>query len=135
VPGSRQFRDFDDYLLPRSAFRSMHREGRLGISVPTTAQAYIADRLQMLRTALDETNRLAAADELVDARLNDKGLKIAPIEDDTPPEAKRLKAQMYGLLPRVKITDLLLEVDRWTNFTRHLRISKKANPRSIDRFC
>lgn len=82
VPGSRQFRNFDDYLLPRSAFRSMHREGRLGISVPTTATAYIADRLQMLRSALDETNRLAAADELVDARLNDKGLKIAPVEDD-----------------------------------------------------
>jgi len=128
VPGSRQFRDFDDYLLPLSAFRSMQDEGRLGISVPTTAKAYISDRLQMLRSALDETNRLAAADELVDARMNDKGLKIAPIEDDTPPEVKRLKAQMYGVLPRVKITDLLLEVDRWTNFTRHFTHLKKGEP-------
>jgi TnpA family transposase len=132
VPGSRQFRDFDDYLLPQSAFRTMHDEGQLGISVPTTAKAYISDRLQALRGALDETNRLAAADELIDARLNDKGLKIAPIEDDTPPEAKRLKAQMYGLLPRVKITDLLLEVDRWTNFTRHFTHLKKEEP-AVDR--
>jgi len=128
VPGSRQFRDFEDYLLLRSIFRSMHSEGRLGLSVPTTAKSYISERLEMLRSALDETNRLAAADELIDARLNDKGLKIAPIEDDTPPEAKRLKAQMYGLLPRVKITDLLLEVDRWTNFTRHFTHLKSRTP-------
>jgi TnpA family transposase len=128
VPGSRQFRDFEEYLLPRSVFQSMHSEGRLGISVPTTAKAYIADRLQMLRSALDDTNRLAAADELVDARLNEKGLKIAPIEDDTPPDAKRLKAQMYGMLPRVKITDLLLEVDRWTGFTRHFTHLKSRAP-------
>jgi hypothetical protein len=75
------------------------------------------------------------ADELIDARLNDKGLKIAPIEDDTPPEAKRLKAQMYGLLPRVKITDLLLEVDRWTNFTRHFTHLKSRSRRPINRCC
>jgi hypothetical protein len=39
---------------------------------------------------------------------------------------------MYGLLPRVKITDLLLEVDRWTNFTRHFTHLKKGEP-AVDR--
>ena len=128
VPGSRQFQDFEDYLLPRSLFSSMRGEARLGLAVPTTAKGYIAERLELLRNALEETNRLAGADELPDARLNEKGLKIAPIEDDTPPGAKRLKAQMYGLLPHVKITDLLLEVDRWTNFTQHFTHLKSGEP-------
>jgi TnpA family transposase len=41
---------------------------------------------------------------------------------------KLLKSQTYGLLPHVKITDLLLEVDRWTNFTRHFTHLKSAEP-------
>lgn len=128
VPGSRQFQDFEDYLLPRERFRSLQTEERLGIEAPATARGYLSERLDLLRAALDETDRLAGSDALPAARLNGKGLKIDPIEDDTPPEAKHLKAQLYGLLPHVKITDLLLEVDRWTNFTRHFTHLKSAEP-------
>jgi hypothetical protein len=128
VVGSRQFQDFEDYLLPTTVFRSMRSANRLGLDVPTIADEYLSDRLKLLREALEDTNRLAGADELPDARINDKGLKISPLEDDTPPEAKLLKSQTYGLLPRVKITDLLLEVDRWTNFTRHFAHLKSAEP-------
>jgi TnpA family transposase len=128
VVGSRQFQDFEDYLLPTTVFRSMRSSDRLGVDVPTTADEYLSDRLKLLREALEDTNRLAGADELPDARINDKGLKISPLEDDTPPEAKLLKSQTYGLLPHVKITDLLLEVDRWTNFTRHFTHLKSGEP-------
>ena len=128
VVGSRQFQDFEDYLLPTTVFRSMRSADRLDLDVPTTADEYLSDRLKLLREALEDTNRLAGADELPDARINDKGLKISPLEDDTPPEAKLLKSQTYGLLPHVKITDLLLEVDRWTNFTRHFTHLKSAEP-------
>src|SRR5271165_5421867 len=55
----------------------------------------------------------------------DKGvLKIAPIEKSTPPEAEALAARLYAMLPRVRITDLMSEVARWTVFTdcfTHLR--------------
>jgi len=128
VVGSRQFQDFEDYLLPTTVFRSMRSADRLNLDVPTTADAYLSDRLKLLREALEDTNRLAGADELPDARINEKGLKISPLEDDTPPEAKLLKSQTYGLLPHVKITDLLLEVDRWTNFTRHFTHLKSGEP-------
>ena len=134
VPGSRQFQDFEDYLLPTSVFTTLQGNSRLGLAVPTTASAYLSERLAALRAALDETSRLAAADELPDARLSDKGLHISPIEDDTAPEAKLLKARAYGLLPRVKITDLLLEVDRWTGFTQHfthLKTGESAADRSL----
>ena len=36
--------------------------------------------------------------------------------------------QAYGLLPHVKITDLLLEVDAWTNFSRHFTHIKSGDP-------
>ena len=72
-----------------------------------------------MREALDETARLAAVGERPDVELNDKGLKITPLDDATPAAADILTQQVYDLMPRVKITDLLLEVDQWTDFTRH----------------
>ena len=57
----------------------------------------------------------------------DKGvLKIMPIEKSTPPEAEAVAARLYAMLPlpRIRITDLLSEVARWTLFTdcfTHLR--------------
>jgi hypothetical protein len=34
----------------------------------------------------------------------------------------------YALLPHIKITDLLLEVDRWTGFSRHFTHIKTGEP-------
>lgn len=128
VTGSRQFQDFEEYLLPNGVFTTLQQGDRLGLAVPTQPSAYLSERLTALRAALDETNQLAATDSLPDARLSDKGLHLSPIEDDTPPEARQLKSRAYGLLPQVKITDLLLEVDRWTGFTQHFTHLKTGAP-------
>ncbi len=128
VVGSSKLQNLEDYLLPTMVFRSMRSADCLDLDVPTSVDEYLSDRLKLLQEALEDTNRLAGADELPDARINDKGLKISLLEDDTPLEVKLLKSQTYGLLPQVKITDLLLEVDRWTNFTRHFTHLKRAEP-------
>ena len=119
VIGSRQFKDFDEYLMSRATFDDQYRGNRLGLVVETSAAAYLDERLAHLREALDETSRLAEAGELPDVELNDKELKITPLDDATPAAADILAQQVYDLMPRVKITDLLLEVDQWTDFTRH----------------
>ena len=60
----------------------------------------------------------------------DKGvLKISPLEKSTPPEAEALAERLYAMLPRVRITDLLAEVSRWTLFPEcftHLRTGAAA---------
>src|SRR3974390_693544 len=66
----------------------------------------------------------------------DKGaLKITPIEKSTPPEAEALAARLYAMLPRIRITDLLSEVARWTLFIdcfTHLRNGETvADPRIL----
>ncbi len=98
VIGSRQFKDFDEYLMPRATFDTHHRENRLGLAVETSATSYLDERFERLREALDETARLAAAGELPDVELNDKGLKITPLDDATPAEADVPTQQVYDLI-------------------------------------
>ena len=44
---------------------------------------------------------------------------IIPPDDQQPEQLEQLSRQAYAMLPRIKITDLLIEVDEWTNFTGH----------------
>jgi hypothetical protein len=88
----------------------------------------LEERLSLLQDALDQTDELARAGQLPDVELNSAGLKISPIENNVPKEADALKEALYGMLQHVKITDLLMEVDHWTGFTRHFVHLKTTDP-------
>ena len=72
--------------------------------------------------------RLAAANELPDAVITSSGgLKITPLDNAVPDEAEALMQQAYSLLPHLKITELLQEVDGWTGFSRHFKHLKSGD--------
>ncbi len=62
---------------------------------------------------------VAERGDLPDASLADGVLKVTPLTNTVPPEADALARQLSAMLPRIKITNLLMEVDDWTKFTRH----------------
>ncbi|MBX9799981.1 MULTISPECIES: Tn3 family transposase [Azonexaceae] len=119
VPGSRQFKDFEEYLLPPNRFAALRNAGDLSLAIDTDGERYLQDRLALLKEKLVEVNRLAAAGELPDAEIANELLKIKPLTKSVPEEAERLEEHIFGVMPRPKITELLLEVDQWTDFTRH----------------
>jgi TnpA family transposase len=107
VEGSRQFKDFEDYLLPKP--QSSEHNGK----------EFLEARLLRLRAALEAVNELSKRGELRDVEITTSGLKVTPLSNAVPDEAESFVRKAYSLLPHVKITDLLLEVDSWTGFTRH----------------
>ncbi len=119
VQGSRQFKDFEDYLIPSAKFVSLKHTNQLPLAVATDCEQYLNERLTQLETQLATVNRMALANELPDAIITASGLKITPLDAVVPDTAGCLIDQATRILPHVKITELLLEVDEWTGFTRH----------------
>jgi TnpA family transposase len=119
VTGSRQFKDFEAYLLEPARFNELRAAEGLALAVEQNGEAYVARKVALLKQSLDEVEGLAVRGELPDAAVNKSGLKIAPLTNTVPEEATVLMRRAYALLPHIKITDLLLEVDRWTGFSRH----------------
>jgi TnpA family transposase len=79
VQGSRQFKDFEDYLVPPAKFASLKQASELPLAVATDCDQYLNDRLTLLETQLATVNRMATANELPDAIITESGLKITPL--------------------------------------------------------
>ena len=127
VQDSRQFKDFEDYLLPPARFAAQRDQQALDLTIETDSERYLESQLGVLADQLATVERLAAANALPDAAITSAGgLKITPLDNAVPPEAEALLQQAYGLLPHLKITELLLEVDDWTGFTRHFKHLKSG---------
>jgi hypothetical protein len=73
VQGSRQFKDFEDYLVPPAKFASLKQASELPLAVATDCDQYLHDRLTLLETQLATVNRMALANELPDAIITESG--------------------------------------------------------------
>ncbi|MEY8037761.1 Tn3 family transposase, partial [Klebsiella pneumoniae] len=127
-------RDFDDYLLPAEKFAALKREQALPLAINPNSDQYLEERLQLLDEQLATVTRLAKDNELPDAILTESGLKITPLDAAVPDRAQALIDQTSQLLPRIKITELLMDVDDWTGFSRHfthLKDGAEAKDRTL----
>jgi TnpA family transposase len=134
VVGSRRFRAVEDQLIARPLFEAMQTAGPLPVALPASAADYLAERRTVLQQRLAEVDGKAAQNQLADVRINEAGLKITPLRAITPEQAEALAQQLYDLVPTVRITELLAEVDGWTGFSdcfTHLHTGMPANDRRI----
>jgi len=90
VPGSRQFKDFEDYLLPRAAFEALLHSDSLPLAIAGSFDRYWTERETLLRHELQKVDGLAASHELPDADFVDGVLKVTPLTSAVPEEAEAL---------------------------------------------
>ncbi len=119
VKGSRQFKDFEEYLIPVEKFSAIKSEPATKLAVNSNVDEYLNERMSLLNNQLETVSRLVQNNELTDVTISESGLHVSPLTNSVPKEAEGLMHQAYALLPHIKITDLLLEVDNWTGFTDH----------------
>lgn len=114
VVGSRQHKDFEEYLVPKEEWERAHSAGNIRLAVPLSVEEYLEERTQVLRIRLEYVSE--NLNRLEDARLEDGSLHVDRLERETPQEAEELSDILYAMLPRIKLTDLLAEVAHWTGF-------------------
>ena len=134
VPGSRQFKDFEEYLLRRERFTELRDAQALPVAIEVDAERYLRTRLALLKEKLHQVDQLASDGELPDAEITGELLKVSPLKKSVPEEAEQLEDEAFAMMPHLKITELLLEVDQWVEFTRHfthLRSGDLARDRSL----
>ena len=71
VEGSRQFKNFNEYLLPACKFTALQQADELPLAVDTDCERYLERRLALLEEQLGIVDRLAQANELPDVILTD----------------------------------------------------------------
>jgi hypothetical protein len=129
VVGSRRYRSFEERLISNETLEELGQSGTLPIAVDPDFDRFIAARCALLDERLTAIDVKANGGLLPDVTLDKGVLKITPIEKSTPPEAEALAERLYAMLPRIRVTDLLSEVARWTLFTHcftHLRTGEIA---------
>lgn len=129
VDGSRAWRSFEDYLLPRHVFDQMRAESRLGLAIPDNFAEWRAERTATLNSKLKALAKAAAENAIPDAELSDRGLSVSPVREEDSDRITTLSRRLYMLVPRIRITSLLAEVHSWTNFLdcfTHYRTGEQA---------
>jgi TnpA family transposase len=130
VTGSRQYRDFETYLIPAATFKVMQKEP-LPLDVDTHLPSYMAECRQRLEDNLTTVASKAREKTLPDVTLADGELRIAPLHKNTPESAEAFAEKAYALIPHVKITELLAEVDQWTGLgDRFVHLRTQAPPKN-----
>jgi len=131
VEGTRNYQRFDAYLLTRRDAAKVADQ----LAFDTHAGTYLADRARTLDWRLRRFAKQLKAGKLEGVTLERERLKLQAMPPVTPPEAEVLDRRLDALLPRVRITELLLEVAERTGFLgafRELRSGKEHdNPNAV----
>ena len=117
VDSSRAHRTFEDYLLSLAVFSVMRSEDR--------PVAFYSHRLcGMVRRSICPSPRLAenayrarrSRHPRRCAHRREDGLTVSPLRAEEEKALKVLSRRRYALVPRIRIIDLLTEVNDWTGF-------------------
>ncbi len=127
IVGSRQYRDFEEYLFSEDTWNQTKGNTRLSVSL--SFEDYMTERTSSLNERL---KWLSSNSNKLDGVSLEKGkLSISRLEKDVPEEAKKFSASLYQMLPRIKLTDLLMDVAYLTGF--HEQFTHASNNRKPDK--
>ncbi len=118
VEGSEQYRHLKSFLIPDDQWQLMLEADVIPVAVPRNPLAYLRARADVLHEQLQRVDEGLANSDFEEVEWVDDRLKIARTTLDVPDDMRQVRRAVYKLLPRIRITDLLLEVDATVGFTQ-----------------
>ncbi|PDY78938.1 hypothetical protein COA08_25655 [Bacillus cereus] len=124
ITGSRQHQDFEEYLISKDQWEKEKYNNRL--VVPPSVEDYLFERMESLQKRL--TWITANISDIEGVNFENGYLHIQRLEKNVPDAARNYSLSLYQLLPRVKLTDLLMEVSEWTGFEKQFLHASTLQP-------
>ena len=116
VEGSSNYKSFDEYVIPTQEWKTK-QDVSTKLAVSLSFVDYIQERTESLHIRYkwlsDNIHQLGGVD------IKENKVRIDKLEKETPAEAVSLSDELYKMIPKIKLADLLLEVSSWTGFDRH----------------
>lgn len=114
---SRRFNELATYFIPQSAWQTKREELAGLTGTPLEANLRLKEREQDLITLMAQVETLLT-DEESDLREEEGRLILSPlVAQEKTLELNQLAQSISQRLPQLDITDLLVEVDNWTQFS------------------
>ena len=131
VRNSRRYANLETYLIPRDQWPHMRSEACRLLGLPQRGEERLQQRQKELQDGLYQLDRELAGDS--DIRVENNKLVLSPFDAIPLTEStKKLRELITERLPRLDLTELLMEVDGWTHFTDCFKHAGGRQPRTRD---
>jgi hypothetical protein len=121
VEHSRRYADPETYLIPAEQWPTWRTEVCGQTGTPVNGEHRLAERKAELERLMVEVNRQLSRRGRP-LRLEPGKMVLTPFEaEGRPASADALADAINERLPRVDITDILIEVDAWVQFSTHFK--------------
>lgn len=129
VKESQHYKDFEEYLLAPPVWEHMKATKAVPLTIELDFPTYIRQREEELTAEMILVNRLVEQAALPGVTIkNGKFSFVRPVEAEHVKAAEALSEALYDLLPRIRLPELLAEVDSWTGFSRCFTHQRTGEP-------
>ena len=131
VSHSRRFTKLESYLLPSEQWPKRRAETIQLTGIPLNGQHRLKEREEELKLLLEQVEDHLKTNG--DLREEDGKLVLTPFEAEQHSlQVRQLQKTIAERLPRIEITDVLIEVDALTQFSEHFEHLNSSQGRSND---
>jgi hypothetical protein len=134
VKGSRAYRALDEHMISKETFAVIKAQASIPVAIPTDVEAYLAEKADLLDRKLREAARRLETGR-GDTRIGAKGLRVPAIKTVETEAALSFARRLAGIMPPIRLTDLVADVDRLTGFSsvfEHLQTGREpSDPRTF----
>jgi hypothetical protein len=129
---SRKYANLDSYFIPSEIWKNIKQEVCEMLNVPVDGKKWLEEKKVELLKLISHINKLLSnKDNKAGIRLENGKIVVSRIEaEDMPQSAIELEKEISKRLPKVDITDVVIEVDSWTNFSNCFEHAAGGEPRT-----
>lgn len=104
VLGSKQYKDFEEYLLPQEKWYELKNKKQVPLTISTNIDQYLQERFQLMEEQLSKVTHRLQHQLLPDVEVYADNIQIASLKKIIPDEVEDLTRFIYSVLPRIKLT-------------------------------